>query len=427
VEIIIYLIIGVLLGLAIGVLFSRSKSAGLEAGNKMLNDSLTQVKTELDSERNKNTSLNSDLSKSRSDYSNLEEKLKDQKNEIAELQEKFTIEFENLANRILDEKSKKFTDQNKENIDTILSPLKEKITDFEKRVNDVYASETKDRAALAEQLKQLHELNKVMTDEANNLTKALKGDSKTQGNWGEFILENVLEKSGLVKGREYLIQETLRNEAGEMLRPDVIVRLPEDKSIIIDSKVSLNAYEAYSSSDNDDDTKKYLSEHVGSIRRHIKGLSPKDYQNLYGIQSLDFVLMFIPIEPAFAAAVQNDQSLFYEAFEKNIIIVSPTTLLATLRTISSIWKQEKQNKNALEIAKQGGALYDKFVAFVEDLKSIGNKIDSTKETYTEAMKKLYDGTGNLVKRAEKIRELGIKSTKTLPQQLIDRASDDNDQ
>lgn len=424
---IIYIIIGAALGAVIGILFSRSRSAGLEAGNSMLNESLNQAKAELEKERSKNTELNRELSKSRSDYGNLDEKLRDQKNEVAQLQEKFTKEFENLANRILDEKSRKFTDQNKENLDTLLSPLKEKISDFEKRVNEVYVSETKDRAALAEQLRQLHELNKAMTEEANNLTKALKGDSKTQGNWGEFILESILEKSGLVKGREYLIQETLRNDAGEMLRPDVVVKLPEEKSIIIDSKVSLTAYEAYSSSENDDERRKFLNEHVLSIRRHIKGLSPKDYQNLYGIQSLDFVLMFIPIEPAFAAAVQADQSLFYDAFEKNIVIVSPTTLLATLRTISSIWKQEKQTKNALDIAKKGGDLYDKLAAFVEDLIKVGQRMDDAKKSYEEAMKKLSVGKGNIVSRAENLKLLGAKASKSIDKRIVEKATGEDEQ
>ena len=218
-----------------------------------------------------------------------------------------------------------------------------------------------------------------MTEEATNLTRALKGDTKQQGNWGEFILETILEKSGLERGREFLIQETLNNEDGARLRPDVIIKLPEDKSMIVDSKVSLNAYEAYSSAENEEDKKTALAEHLNSIKRHIKGLSPKDYQNLYGLQSLDFVLMFVPIEPAFALAVQNEPNIFNEAFDKNIVMVSPSTLLATLRTIASIWKQEKQNKNAMEIARQSGALYDKFVNFVEDLITIGKRIDSTKK------------------------------------------------
>jgi len=357
----------------------------------------------------------------------LEERLDEQKEETEKLREKFSIEFENLANKILDEKSRKFTEQNKENLDTILNPLKEKISEFEKKVSDVYISETKERAALAEQLRNLHELNKQMTEEANNLTKALKGDTKTQGTWGEFILESILEKSGLEKGREFLIQETFKSDEGSNLRPDVIVNLPENKSMVIDSKVSLTAYEQYSSSDNEIERKRALSEHVNSIRRQVKVLSTKDYHNLYGLNSLDFVLMFIPIEPAFALAVQNDQSLFYDAFEKNIVIVSPSTLLATLRTIASIWKQESQNRNAIEIARKSGELYDKLAAFVEDLIKVGQRMDDAKKTYEEAMNKLAEGRGNIISRAENLRLMGAKTTKSIDQRIVDKASGGDDE
>jgi DNA recombination protein RmuC len=264
-----------------------------------------------------------------------------------------------------------------------------------------------------------------MSEEANNLTKALKGDTKTQGNWGEFILESILEKSGLVKGREFVIQETVKSDDGSNLRPDVIVNLPDNKSMIIDSKVSLTAYEAYCSNDEKAVKERSLSEHINSIRRHIKGLSPKDYQNLYGLQSLDFVLMFIPIEPAFALAVQNDASLFYDAFEKNIVIVSPSTLLATLRTISSIWKQEKQNRNALEIAKKGGELYDKLVGFVDDLVEVGTRMKKAGESYESAMKKLTEGRGTIISKAENLKQLGAKSTKTIDPRIVDRITDEN--
>jgi len=425
-DFVLYIIIGLILGLVIGILVSKSKSAKFEANNILLTDSIIQTKTELENERKKFNDLNSEFSRNKANYDNLELKLKEHKEEIGQLQEKFRIEFENLANSILEEKSRRFTDQNKENLDTILNPLKEKISDFERKVNDIYISDTKDRAALAEQIKQLHELNRMMSEDANNLTRALKGDTKTQGNWGEFILENILDKSGLVKGREFTIQETLRNEEGEMLRPDVIVKLPEEKSIIIDSKVSITAYEAYCSADNDDIREKNLNEHLSSIRKHLKELSPKDYQNLYGLQSLDFVLMFIPIEPAFALAVQNDQSLFYDAFEKNIVIVSPSTLLATLRTISSIWKQEKQNKNALEIAKKSGDLYDKLASFVEDLIKVGQRMDDAKKSYEDAMKKLSAGKGNIITRAENLKLMGAKASKSIDQRIVDRSDEDDD-
>lgn len=430
---IVLLITGLLVGVLLGYFISKGKQSAVISKlaekesqildkDKQLNDAVAL--TEL--ERRKVVTLSSELAASKANFSNLELKLSEQKNELSDLQQKFTKEFENLAGKIFEDKSRKFTEQNKENLDTILTPLKERIADFEKKVNDVYISETKERAALAEQLRYLHELNKQMSEEANNLTRALKGDTKTQGNWGEYILESILEKSGLVKGREFVIQETVKSEEGTNLRPDVIVNMPDNKSMIIDSKVSLTAYEAYCSTDEKLLKEKALNEHINSIRRHIKGLSPKDYQNLYGLQSLDFVLMFIPIEPAFALAVQNDAALFYDAFEKNIVIVSPSTLLATLRTISSIWKQEKQNRNALEIAKKGGELYDKLSGFVDDLIEVGTRMKKANESYEGAMKKLSEGRGNIISRAENLKIMGAKATKTIDPRIVDRSIDDNE-
>ena len=271
-------------------------------------------------------------------------------------------------------------------------------------------------------------MNQQITQEAKNLTTALKGQSKTQGNWGEFILESILEKSGLVKGREYVVQESITAESGKRFQPDVIIKLPENRSIVIDSKVSLNAYEKYISNEDEHQKQLALREHINSIRSHTKNLNSKNYQNLYQLESLDFVLMFMPIEPAFALAVQNDPSIFNDAFEMNIVIVSPSTLLATLRTVESIWRQEKQNKNAMEIARQGGALYDKFVGFLEDLKSIGDRLDQAKGSYDNAWKKIKEGSGNLVSRAEKIKQLGAKVSKTLPSSILNRTDleeDDN--
>ncbi len=430
---IILLIAGVIVGALLGFFIAKSKQSGLssriEEKDKVLAEKDKQIndaKAETEHERGKVISLGNELSASKANYVNLEKRLAEQKGELEELQAKFAKEFENLAGKILEDKSRKFTEQNKENLDTILTPLKERIADFEKKVNDVYISETKERAALAEQLKYLHELNKQMSEEANNLTKALKGDTKTQGNWGEYILESILEKSGLVKGREFVIQETIKSDDGANLRPDVIVNMPDNKSMVIDSKVSLTAYEAYCSEDDKVLKERSLSEHINSIRRHIKGLSPKDYQNLYGLQSLDFVLMFIPIEPAFALAVQNDAALFYDAFEKNIVIVSPSTLLATLRTISSIWKQEKQNRNALEIAKKGGELYDKLSAFVDDLIEVGTRMKRANESYESAMKKLSEGRGNIINRAENLKTMGAKASKSIDPRIVDRSLDDND-
>jgi DNA recombination protein RmuC len=269
-------------------------------------------------------------------------------------------------------------------------------------------------------------MNQQITQEAKNLTEALKGQSKTQGNWGEFILESILEKSGLVKGREYVVQESLTAESGKRFQPDVIIKLPENKSIVIDSKVSLVAYEKFISSDDENQKALALREHINSIRSHIKNLSSKNYQNLYQLESLDFVLMFMPVEPAFALAVQNDQTIFNDAFEMNIVIVSPSTLLATLRTISSIWRQEKQNRNAMEIAKQSGDMLDKFTAFVEDLLSVGKGLISVKDNYDKAMNKLTDGRGNLINRAEKIKQLGAKASKSLPPNILNRAEQDDD-
>ncbi|MFZ4797773.1 MAG: DNA recombination protein RmuC, partial [Bacteroidia bacterium] len=291
----------------------------------------------------------------------------------------------------------------------------------EKKVNDVYISEGKERASLKNQLEMLQQLNQQMSKEANNLTKALKGENKTQGNWGEFILESVLEKSGLVKGSEYKIQESFTNEEGKRLQPDVIINLPESKTLIIDSKVSLNAYERFSSAESDEERLQAAKEHILSLRTHLKGLSGKSYQNMHQIQSLDFVLLFIPIEPAFALAVQSDAGLFNDAFEKNIVIVSPTTLLATLRTVASIWRNEKQSANAIDIAKKAGDLYDKFEGFIKDLIEVGKKIDQTKSNYSDAMNKLVDGKGNIINRFEELRKLGAKADKQLPQSLVDRA------
>lgn len=427
---VIFLLIGLILGGAASYLVLKFRfqagSGKIEERNTLISQNLEQAKTELESERKKVIELNSSLSAVNADFVNLEKRLAEQKTELENIQERFTKEFENLANKIFDEKSQKFTEQNRSNLDDILKPLGERIKEFERKVNDVYLSETRERASLAEQLRNLHELNQQMTKEATNLTRALKGDSKTQGSWGEFILESILEKSGLVKDREYVVQATMRSEDGRALRPDVIIKLPENKSMVIDSKVSLRAYEQFNSADNDSDREKFLNEHSLSVRNHIKRLSPKEYQNLYGLQSLDFVLMFVPIEPAFAAAIQRDQSIFYEAFDKNIIVVSPTTLLATLRTIASIWKQEKQNRYALDIAKHSGSLYDKFVMLVDDLKEVGNRMNQAQQSYEDAMKKLYTGRGNIVIQLEHIKKLGAQTNKSIPNSLLDRAENNGE-
>ena len=442
---ILFLIIGLIVGLVIAYFFLKSKktipieeanklneqinSLKVEAGKfseriKLLESDKISLQSDLKNEREKSEKLTSENSSLRSDYTNLQTKLAEQKAEIEELQQKFTKEFENLANRIFKEKTDEFSKQSKTNLQEILNPLKERITEFQSKVEETNKESIRGHASLREQLSMLKDMNQQITQEAKNLTEALKGQSKTQGNWGEFILESILEKSGLVKGREYVVQESLTAESGKRFQPDVIIRLPENKSIVIDSKVSLIAYEKFISSEEEHQKALALREHINSIRSHIKNLSSKNYQNLYQLESLDFVLMFMPVEPAFALAVQNDQTIFNDAFEMNIVIVSPSTLLATLRTISSIWRQEKQNRNAMEIAKQSGDMLDKFTAFVEDLISVGKGLISTKDNYDKAMNKLTDGKGNLISRAEKIKELGAKTSKQLPPSIINRADED---
>lgn len=386
-------------------------------------EELNNLREELTAERDKSGKVSNLLATRTEELKNLNQKLEDQKKDVEALQEKFQIQFKNLANEILEEKTKKFTDQNKTNLKDILNPLKERIVEFEKKVEETNKESIDRNSALKEQISSLKDLNLKITKEAENLTKALKGESKTQGNWGEFILESILEKSGLVKGEQYEVQVSMTNEEGKRLQPDVIIRLPEQKNIIIDSKVSLTAYEKYINSDDEREKELELKNHLFSIRTHIKSLSDKNYQNIYEIGSLDFVLLFMPIEPAFGLAVQNDAELFNDAYDKNIVIVSPSTLIATLRTIASIWRQENQNRNALEIARQGGQLYDKFKAFTDDLIKIGENLNTTKKNYDLAMNKLSEGKDNLIRKTERIKELGAKATKTLDQRLLDRAND----
>jgi len=434
---IIWLVAGVILGGIIGWLIGKARGnnasdikASVElkgalqlAEEKavMLSAELQELKQENNKERGLSKELTGQLAYLQSENKNFQEKLETQKAELAELNTKFNQEFKLLANDIFEEKGKRFAEQNKSNLTEILSPLKERIGEFQKKVEDSNKQNAERNAGLVEQIKLLSDLNKQITKEAENLTKALKGDTKAQGNWGEVILERILEKSGLEKGREYETQVSETGEDGKRYQPDVVIHLPENKNIVIDSKVSLVAYERMVNAENPEQQMSQLKLHINSIKTHVKGLGEKNYQNLYGVEGLDFVLLFIPIEPAFTLAVQHDPELFNEAYSRNIVIVSPTTLIATLRTISSIWKQEYQNKNALEIARQGGALYDKFVSFTEDLKQIGKHIEGTDKAYKESMKKLYDGTGNLIKRAENIKKLGAKTSKQLDQRLVDRS------
>lgn len=346
---------------------------------------------------------------------NLAEKLMNQKSEIEGLQKRLTTEFENIATKILKERSDEFSLSNHKSLSDILDPLKERIQLFEKKVDETYDKELREKISLRDEVRKLAELNTRVSEEANNLTKALKGDVKKQGNWGEVILERVLERSGLSKGQEYEREVVLDGSDCTVQRPDVIIQLPDNKHIIIDSKVSLVAYERLMSADTEVQRVVYLKDHISSLRSHVKILSEKNYQNALNINTPDFVLMFLPIEASFSVAVQGDSEIFAYAWERKIVIVSPTTLLATLRTISSIWKQENQTKNAQEIARLSGSLYDKFIGFVEDMVRIKANIDRTSSSYDDAIKKMKDGSGNIIRTAEKIKELGAKTgIKTLP-------------
>ncbi|ENA1801362.1 DNA recombination protein RmuC [Flavobacterium psychrophilum] len=382
---------------------------------------LLQLNTEKEQIRTEKEVANIQLAKKEADFDSLLEKNKDQKQEVEQLQEKFTKEFENLANKILEEKTNKFTEQNKENMKNILTPLQDKILHFEKKVEDTHKESIDYHAALRQQILGLSEMNAQMSKETLNLTKALKGDSKMQGNWGELVLERVLEKSGLEKGREYIVQQSFTTAEGNRVFPDVVINLPDGKKMIVDSKVSLTAYEKYINEEDDILKSGYLKEHINSIKRHVEQLGDKNYHDLYQMESPDFVLLFIPIEPAFALALNEDTSLYNKAFEKNIVIVTPSTLLATLRTIDSMWANQKQQENALEIARQAGALYDKFEGFVADLIKIGKKIDESKVEYSGAMNKLIEGKGNLITSVEKLKKMGAKAKKSLPESIINRA------
>lgn len=333
--------------------------------------------------------------------------------------EQMSLEFRNLANEILEQKGKSFNETSRQHISELLKPFGEKIQLFEKKVEDTYGKEAQQRFALEKEIRGLIELNTRISVDAINLTRALKGESKTQGIWGEVILERVLEKSGLQKGREYDIQVSLKDDSGRTRQPDVLVHLPDNKHVIIDSKVSLTAYEGYFSASEDDVRAVCLKQHIQSIRNHIRELSGKNYQHLRAVHSLDYVLLFLPVEAAFTLAVQEDDSLFTQAFEHNIILVGPSTLLATLRTIQSIWRYEYQNKNALEIAKRAGLLYDKFVAFALDLEKIGERLNQTQQAYDQAHNKLISGRGNLVTQVEKLQTLGARTSKKLPEHWLD--------
>jgi len=428
----IFPLFSLIIGLFLGYLYSYlkvSKSAHqTESKILVLSSELEHVKSELiqskqliDGLRGEKNQISITLAHKQTEGEGLLVKLAEQKQELEKLQERFTKDFELLANKILEEKSTKFTEQNKENLKTILSPLQEKILLFEKKVEDTHKENIGFNASLHQQIRGLREVHEQMSRETLNLTKALKGDAKMQGNWGEMILEKVLEKSGLEKDREYFVQKSFETVDGAKVFPDIVINLPDGKKMIVDSKVSLVSYERYINEEEDVAKEAMLSMHIQSIKRHIDQLSEKNYHDLYQMESPDFVLMFIPIETAFSLAINSDTSLYNKAFEKNIVIVTPSTLLATLRTIDSMWVNQKQQENALEIARQAGALYDKFEGFVTDLIQIGKRIDDSKKEYTEAMNKLVDGRGNIIHSIEKLKKMGAKAKKALPESILRRA------
>ena len=345
---------------------------------------------------------------------------------LNEAKEALTSQFKNLANEILEDKSKRFTEQNAASLDALLKPLQTKLTEFKEQVSNSYGNEARERFALKSEIERLANLNLRMSDETRSLTQALKGDSKVQGNWGELVLESILESSGLRKGEEYLVQDSHTQTDGSRLQPDVVVKLPEGRSLVVDSKVSITAYARHAETTDPIVAEQELAAHIQSLRQHIQGLSGKNYSSLYGIGSVDFVLMFVPIEPAFLLALKTAPNLYQEALAKNIVLVCPSTLMATLRTVAHLWRQDHQNRNALEIAKQCGTLYDKFVGFVEDLEKLGQRLDQAQTSYHDAFNKLKSGKGNLIRTAEKVRELGVKPSKNISTPLLDSSDSETD-
>ena len=429
---ILYLLIGLAAGISIGVLYSKNKAASNESNSDLNNyvskELYTSEKERSEKIENENRekeeligNLKADVSSKNTLIETLNSKLDEESKRLIEQQKQLQTQFENMANEIFEKKSEKFAEQNQKNIDLILKPLGEKIKSFEQSVEDKYVKDQKNKASLSEQIKLLHETNQQISQDANNLANALKGDSKVQGDWGELQLEVLLEKSGLNKGVHFRTQNSLKDEEGNDKRPDCIIDLPDNKNLIIDSKVSLSAYEQYVNSEDELKKQVFLKQHLESIKKHFKDLAAKDYPNLYSINTPDYVLMFIPIEPALTLALQEDGEIFNLALNKNIILVSTSTLMATMRTVSFIWQQENQKKNVLEIARQSGALYEKFIGFTNDLEAVGKAIDNAHNKYEAAQNKLISGRGNLVNSVEKIKKLGAKTNKSISQDLIDKS------
>ncbi len=415
--------------IAINLAGSVSKVAELEKNEQEKNRLVTELEKKNSNNASEIRELDADKGRLHAQLRELETRLEEQQKQaeeklqlLVEAKEQLAEQFKNLANDILETNSKKFTEQNQLKLDAVMKPLGEKMKDFEKKVEDSYVKGAKERSSLVEQLKNLQELNQQLSKGAENLTKALKGDSKIQGNWGEVILERILEASGMQKGREYQTQESFTTEQGRY-QPDVIIKLPDGKTVVIDAKVSLTAYERYCSAEHNSlEQVSALKEHLGSIKNHIKLLSGKNYQDLPELKSLDFVLMFIPIEPAFSLAIQTDQELLFQASKHNITLVTPSTLLATLRTVAYVWRQEDQQRNASEIARLAGEMYNKFEGFVKDLDGVDNRIKQLRSSYDAARNKLVSGRGNLVRTAGKIRDLGARTNKKLPEAMIETAA-----
>jgi len=431
----ILLVLVLIIGIVMAYFFTKMKfekiTSALEERNSLLmhqkieNDKfVSQIQIEKEHYRKEKEEINLKLATKNADFENLEKKLIENKSEVEKLQEKFTKDFEILASKILEEKSEKFTAKNKENIEQILNPLQEKIKSFEKKVEDTHKESLEKQSALREQINGLRDLNQKMSKDATNLTKALRGESKKQGDWGELQLEIILEKSGLKKNVHFSTQGGYRDENDNLKKPDFIIHLPDNKHIIIDSKVSLIGYDKFYNAEIETEEAIGLKNHILSIKKHIKDLGSKNYNELYGINSPDYVLMFIPIEPALMIALQNDQNLYLEALDKNVVLVSTSTLLATLTTVASIWKQEDQKKNVLEIARQAGALYDKFKGLIDDLIKVGKHIKSSQDGYQDAMNKLHQGKGNLISRVENLKELGAKTQKSIPENILHNAKED---
>ncbi len=426
----IYLIIGLIamaLGLFVGIyiqkLKTKSNESVWEERENKSKEIVFALKEELKGVQAKKSEFEVKLAKEETNSQNLKDKLGEQKQELEKLQEKFTKEFENLANKILDEKSEKFTKSNKENIENILTPLNKKIKEFEEKVEKSQKENISINSSLKQQLRDLQSQNLKITQEAENLTKALKGDTKMQGNWGEVILTRILEKSGLTKDREYTIQDSFKNEDGKRFQTDVLIHLPDGKKMIVDSKVSIIYFERYVSEEDEKQKELYLKQHINSIKRHVDELSKKNYQHLIN-ESPDTVFMFIPTEPAFAIASAYEPNLYEEAFVKNIIIVTPSTLLAALKLFDNLWKNDKQKRFAIEIATEAGKLYDSFTNLTDELLKVGNQIGTVQNTYQSAMKKLT-GRGNLIKKVEKLKSLGAKASKSIDEKLIKRAHEDD--